>query len=166
MESDQRRLQPAVKTCLKSKVLWRKHCQELSNGYATATATPAQSSTLQPFCNPATQQSFDSTPCFVLCLGFAMLALPANYKCNIAMAMPPRRPKRDCKVLIMPGTCNSLFCTGYPSFPSAPLPVCQAGSMAVDYLTLGCLLRCSGAPPLTWPLSCLTVHHKSLLSQS
>lgn len=49
----------------------------------------SDSSTLQPSCNPATQQSFDSTPCFVLCLGFAMLALPANYKCNIAMAMPP-----------------------------------------------------------------------------
>lgn len=40
-------------------------------------------------CDPATQQSFDSTPCFVLCLGLALLALPANYKCNIAMAMPP-----------------------------------------------------------------------------
>lgn len=169
MESDQHRLQPAVKTCLKSKVLWRKHCQELSNGYATEaeteteTATPAHSShpAIRQLSNPLTRHR-------VLCFVWASLC---SLCLRIINAISPWQCRRAAKTRLQSADyaryLQFFVLDWLPLAPLfSPLPVCQPGSMAVDYLTLGSLLRCSGAPPLTWPLSCLTVHHKSLLSQS
>lgn len=157
MESDQHRLQPAVKTCLKSKVLWRKHCQELSNGYATEaeteTATPAHSShpAIRQLSNPLTRRR-------VLCFVWASLC---SLCLRIINAISPWQCRRAAKTRLQSADyaryLQFFVLDWLPLFPlcsPACLPAWLNGRRLLDTWLLAALLRSSATNLATFLFNC------------